>query len=154
MYYESNRYLQKRIYQKLKFCCSRTFAAPSILNAGQLPTNNEPFLEYEPTSLGESFTIKNVRLETGFQYDGEEIIATNTELFTIVIDKGKILDIRTNDPNTNAIDAKGLLLLPSFKDMHIHLDKTFYGGSWKAKSAQNRTVKDMIAFEQKCYLSC
>lgn len=140
---------RKEFIKNSSFAVAGLFAAPSILNAGQLPTNNEPFLEYEPTSLGESFTIKNVRLETGFQYDGEEIIATNTELFTIVIDKGKILDIRTNDPNTNAIDAKGLLLLPSFKDMHIHLDKTFYGGSWKAKSAQNRTVKDMIAFEQK-----
>ncbi|WP_242069749.1 amidohydrolase [Paenibacillus dendritiformis] len=30
------------------------------------------------------------------------------------------------------IDAQGLLLLPPFREMHIHLDKTYYGGPWKA----------------------
>lgn len=48
----------------------------------------------------------------------------------------------------NAIDAKGLLMLPAFKDMHIHIDKTLYGLPWQALSAKRRTVQDMIAYEQ------
>ena len=30
------------------------------------------------------------------------------------------------------VDGKGLLLLPSFEEGHIHLDKTYYDGPWKA----------------------
>lgn len=95
------------------------------------------------------FRIKNVRLETGFEYEQEEVSGTRTGLFTIEIAEGRIKTILPNEPGTDAIDAKGLLMLPSFKDMHIHLDKTYYGGPWKARSKKNRTVKDMIAFEQK-----
>ncbi|ANE45188.1 deaminase [Paenibacillus swuensis] len=29
-------------------------------------------------------------------------------------------------------DAFGMLLLPPFRDMHIHIDKTYYSGPWKA----------------------
>ena len=31
-------------------------------------------------------------------------------------------------------DAHGYLMLPSFRDMHIHIDKTYFGGPWKAPS--------------------
>ncbi|HVI48247.1 MAG TPA: hypothetical protein VM802_25490 [Chitinophaga sp.] len=55
-----------------------------------------------------------------------------------------------NKPNTaNAIDAKGWLMLPAFRDMHIHLDKTFYGGPWQATRRGPGGVKGMIALEQK-----
>jgi cytosine/adenosine deaminase-related metal-dependent hydrolase len=40
-------------------------------------------------------------------------------------------------------------MLPAFKDMHIHLDKTFYGGPWQPRVIKNRTIKDMIALEEK-----
>ena len=30
------------------------------------------------------------------------------------------------------VDGRGLLLLPSFEEAHIHLDKTYYDGAWKA----------------------
>ena len=33
--------------------------------------------------------------------------------------------------------------------MHIHIDKTLFGLPWKAVSQTRRTVKDMIAYEQK-----
>ena len=39
-------------------------------------------------------------------------------------------------------------MLPAFKDMHVHLDKTGYGLPWQALSPKRRTVKDMIAYEQ------
>ncbi|WP_426295591.1 amidohydrolase family protein [Dyadobacter endophyticus] len=95
------------------------------------------------------WTLKNVRLETGFMYEDGEVIATQTGLFRVEIEDGKIKAVLPNDPKAEATDAKGQLMLPAFRDMHIHLDKTFYGGPWKARLAKNRSVKDMIVFEQK-----
>jgi len=95
-----------------------------------------------------NYSLKNVRLETGFEYDHEEVISTKTDLFCIEIEDGKIKSVKPNDANSNAIDAKGKLMLPAFKDMHIHLDKTLYGLPWQALSPKRRSVKDMIAYEQ------
>jgi len=94
------------------------------------------------------YTLKNVRLETGFEYEGDEVVHTKTELFCVEISNGKIKAVLPNQPNSNALDAKGYLMLPAFRDMHIHLDKTYYGLPWKATSAKRSSVKDMIAFEQ------
>ncbi|WP_261387406.1 amidohydrolase [Chitinophaga pinensis] len=76
------------------------------------------------------------------------MIATKTGLFCIEIANGKITAVLPNAPKANATDAKGLLMLPAFKDMHIHLDKTFYGGPWKAARKKTGGVKGMIALEQ------
>lgn len=96
-----------------------------------------------------SYALKNVLLETGFDYEDEEIIHTKTQLFCVTIRDGKITNIAPNEPNdSNAVDAKGLLMLPAFKDMHIHLDKTFYGGEWQAVRKRTGGVKGMIALEQ------
>lgn len=96
----------------------------------------------------DSYILKNVRLETGFEYDNQEVIGTKTELFTIEIANGKIKSISKNDPSKKGIDAKGLLMLPSFKDMHIHLDKTLYAEKWQAVRRQNG-IKGMIELEQR-----
>lgn len=96
----------------------------------------------------DTYTLKNVRLETGFEYDNQEVIGTTTDLFTLEIANGKIKSILKNDPNRKAIDAKGLLLLPAFKDMHIHLDKTLYAEKWQAVRRQNG-IKGMIELEQR-----
>lgn len=112
--------------------------APSLIQA-------EETIE-KPT--GKKFTLKNVRLETGFDYDADEVTHTKTDLFTVEIEDGKILKISPNSPNAKAIDAKGLLMLPPFRDMHIHLDKTYYGLPWQAHLKKNKSVKDMIAYEQ------
>ncbi|GAB4107644.1 amidohydrolase family protein [Echinicola sediminis] len=93
-------------------------------------------------------SLKNVRLETGFEYDGDDIVATKTELFSIEIEGGKIKNIGPNQPNSSATDAKEMLMLPAFKDMHIHLDKTYYGEKWQAVKRRNGGVKGMIALEQ------
>lgn len=92
--------------------------------------------------------LKNVKLETGFEYEEGEVIATKTALFCIEIENGKISRISENQPNSNAIDAKSFLMLPAFKDMHIHLDKTFYGDKWQAVRKRKGGVKGMIALEQ------
>lgn len=97
-----------------------------------------------------SYTLKNVLLETGFEYDGNgNVIATKTALFSVEIEAGKIKKVVPNNSNdANAIDAKGMLMLPSFRDMHIHLDKTFYGDKWQAVRRGAGGVKGMIALEQ------
>lgn len=96
-----------------------------------------------------SYTLKNVLLETGFEYDGEEVIKTNTALFNLEIAGGKIKSITSGISNAEGIDAKGRLMLPAFKDMHAHLDKMLFGLPWQAVSTKRRTVKDMIAYEEK-----
>lgn len=123
--------------------------ASMMLSSGMLAVDNDNLWRDLDEAQASKLTLKNVRLETGFEYEEGEVVATKTELFTIEITDGKISAVLPNQPTIKAIDAKGLLMLPAFRDMHIHLDKTYYGGSWKARSKKNRTVKDMIAFEQK-----
>lgn len=126
----------------------------SLLLGGLMAQGNAVFAdgqqEQHPiqSSGSKSLLLKNVRLETGFHYENEIVSGTKTDLFTLEIVEGKIKNIQPNNPNAKAIDAKGYLMLPAFRDMHIHLDKTFYGGPWKANTKRNRTVKDMIALEQ------
>lgn len=102
---------------------------------------------YQPIAQGH-YTLKNVQLETGFEYDEQEVIRTKTDLFCVEIEEGKIKSVKANDTSGEAIDAKGKLMLPAFKDMHTHLDKTLYGLPWQAVSPKRKTVKDMIAYEQ------
>ncbi|MBU8770815.1 amidohydrolase family protein [Cytobacillus oceanisediminis] len=78
--------------------------------------------------------ITNVQLEKGFIYENEQITGTSTEICHLKIEAGKITEISqlAPDSNENQLDAKQKLLLPSLRDMHIHIDKTYYGGPWKA----------------------
>lgn len=108
-----------------------------------------PFLDEQNISAKGKINLKNVRLETGFEYDEGEVISTKTDLFYIEIESGKIKSIVPNQPGAKAIDTKGMLMLPAFKDMHIHLDKTFYGDHWQAVRKRTGGVKGMIALEQK-----
>ncbi|KQC02004.1 amidohydrolase [Pedobacter sp. Hv1] len=107
--------------------------------------------EVEDKAIGaerSTYLLKNVLLETGFEYDGEEVVATKTGLFTVEIANGKIKKVGPNQIGAKAIDAKGMLMLPAFRDMHIHLDKTFYGDKWQAIRRRTGGVKGMIALEQ------
>jgi cytosine/adenosine deaminase-related metal-dependent hydrolase len=92
--------------------------------------------------------LKNVRLETGFEYEEGEVVSTKTDLFLVETENGKITKIAPNDPKAKAVDAKGFLMLQAFKDMHIHLDKTFYGDKWQAVRKRKGGVKGMIALEE------
>lgn len=96
-----------------------------------------------------TYILKNVLLETGFEYQDHEVVKTTTGLFCVEVENGRIKSINANDPNASAIDAKGHLMLPAFKDMHAHLDKMLFGLPWQAVSEKRKTVKDMIAYEQK-----
>lgn len=81
-----------------------------------------------------TFWLTNVRLEKGFIIENERISGTETELCHVKIEDGKIAEITNLLPTSDEkkIDAKNQLLLPSLRDMHIHIDKTYYGGPWKA----------------------
>ena len=107
-----------------------------------------PEAETDLKGISGNFTLKNVRLETGFEYKDGEVDRTKTELFMVQISDGKIKSISANKPNEKAVDAKGLLMLPAFKDMHIHLDKTYYGDHWQAVKKRTGGIKGMIALEQ------
>lgn len=112
-------------------------------------TGASPFFDVKNGSAKGKLSLKNVRLETGFEYEEGEVYATKTDLFYVEIENGKISTITSNQPNAKAVDAKGLLMLPAFKDMHIHLDKTFYGDKWQAVRKRTGGVKGMIELEQK-----
>lgn len=116
---------------------------PGVLHAADNEINNQ-----SKFTKVTSYTLKNVRLETGFEYEGENVINTKTELFTVEIANEKIKAIKPNKPQSQAIDAKGLLMLPSFRDMHIHLDKTLYAEKWRAVR-RTGGIKGMIELEQK-----
>ena len=117
--------------------------SPSLLAASPFNLTNDKTLKG-----AKNIMLKNVRLETGFEYEGNEVVATKTGLFCVEIANGKIKAVTPNNTSAKAIDAKGLLMLPAFKDMHIHLDKTFYGGPWQAVRKRQGGVKGMIALEQ------
>ncbi|WP_202306681.1 amidohydrolase family protein [Dryocola clanedunensis] len=103
---------------------------------------------------GKHYYLDNVRLEAGFVRDGQTVVATETELKTLEIKDGKIAALLANRQHPDATlahyDAGSKLLLPAMRDMHIHLDKTFYGGPWRVHNRpEGTTIMDMIAFEQK-----
>lgn len=115
---------------------------PNIMTAS-------PFFETGSIPAKGKLSLKNVRLETGFDYEDGEVASTKTGLFYIEVENGKITKVAPNQPNAKAVDAKGLLMLPAFKDMHIHLDKTFYGDKWQAVRKRTGGVKGMIELEKK-----
>ncbi|MEH7235426.1 amidohydrolase family protein [Bacillus sp. JJ1562] len=98
------------------------------------------------------YMLLNVRLESGYKYEDGQVVETETQLRNIEIENGIIAKIQdTKIPyrrDIDCYDAKGMLLLPAFKEMHIHLDKTYFGGPWKA-GANRKTIFDMIEFEEK-----
>ncbi|GAB1530260.1 MULTISPECIES: amidohydrolase family protein [Brevibacillus] len=85
--------------------------------------------------MSTAYWITNVRLESGYRKENDKVVATDTEVAHLLIEDGRIAQIVSGAaPQTElpTKDASGLLALPSFRDMHIHIDKTYYGGPWKA----------------------
>ncbi|MBS0363210.1 MAG: amidohydrolase family protein [Proteobacteria bacterium] len=100
----------------------------------------------------DAYVLRNVRLETGYDHDAEGVSATRTGLFDVRIASGRIAAVSpTGAPlpaEAKAYDAQGLLMLPAFRDMHIHLDKTFYGDPWVAPRVKHG-IPGQIAIEQR-----
>ncbi|MEQ1965836.1 amidohydrolase family protein [Xenorhabdus nematophila] len=100
------------------------------------------------------YYLDNVLLESGFVFEGQTAVHTLTELKTLEINHGKIVALHENKLNQDhslpRYDADGKLMLPAMRDMHIHLDKTFYGGPWcSLNRPEDTTIEDMIKLEQK-----
>jgi cytosine/adenosine deaminase-related metal-dependent hydrolase len=97
-------------------------------------------------------------LETGFVeeskawLDAPVITHTSTELKTLRIADGRIAEILDANsaipPDAASFDAQGQLVLPTFRDIHIHLDKTFYGGPWEATLPTEHGRADRVAQER------
>ena len=106
-----------------------------------------------PVTLPSHYYIKNALLETGFERENGMVVATKTELKTLHIKDGKIAEILDEkaalNKTTPVFDAVNTLLLPAMEDFHIHLDKTFYGGKWRAVRPNPNGIADRIAEEQK-----
>ncbi|MEH6993903.1 amidohydrolase family protein [Neobacillus drentensis] len=100
--------------------------------------------------------LTNVRLETGYVQDGKGVYETKTELFHLKIEDGKIVEKKSNSfaiPQAEkTIDGKGLLALPTFKEMHNHLDKTYLSLDWKApipaKNLEERLRLEAMELEE------
>ncbi|WP_068774136.1 amidohydrolase [Paenibacillus sp. FJAT-26967] len=86
--------------------------------------------------LNASYWLTNVRIEQGYIMEDGQIAGTDTEICHIRIEGGVIAEVIRSQPlpasDLPKYDGKELLLLPSFEEAHIHLDKTYYGGPWKA----------------------
>ena len=81
------------------------------------------------------YWLTNVKLETGYTYEEAKISQTETEICSLLIEDGRIKRIiagTAQEEGTLTFDANRLLVLPAFEEMHIHIDKTYYSGPWKA----------------------
>ncbi|HEI8868142.1 amidohydrolase family protein [Serratia sp. AKBS12] len=139
---------------KITTACAVIGLTGGVAHAAE-PTAAHGAAPATPTPLSaRHYLLSNVRLEDGFEYDGDTVIGTRTALYTLEINDGKITAIHPANAQLDGAlpryQANGLLLLPAMRDMHIHLDKTFYGGPWQApRPRQGKTIMDMIALEQK-----
>lgn len=99
-----------------------------------------------------AYWLTNVRLETGYQYENGVVSATKTKSFHVQIEDGKIKAIVQGETplitDLPKQDAKDYLMLPSFRDMHIHLDKTYYGGPWKAPTIPSKGIITRLEEEE------
>lgn len=79
--------------------------------------------------------LKNCKLETGFSTVNQRIIATETASYDIRIENEVCTavapQLRPLESET-VIDVNQQLVLPALREMHIHIDKTYFGGPWKA----------------------
>jgi len=109
-------------------------------------------------NLPDTYYLSNVRVETGFVAENKAwleapvITHASTGLRTLRIADGKIAEVLDADsvipPDAESFDAQGQLMLPTFRDMHIHLDKSFYGGPWEATLPTEHGRADRVAQER------
>ncbi|MEG0380886.1 MAG: deaminase, partial [Kurthia sp.] len=96
--------------------------------------------------------LKNVLLETGYEYDKDGVVvATKTALSDVLMEEGRFKKIESSiesQPHMTTIEANGQLLVPSLREMHIHIDKTYFGGEWKAPTPITEGIMTRIKEER------
>ncbi|MDX1805487.1 MAG: amidohydrolase [Paenisporosarcina sp.] len=94
--------------------------------------------------------LSNVKLEIGERMLDNGTVETETALFHLKIENGKIAEQLSGDERIpvghEVIDMKQKLALPTFKEMHNHLDKTYMTLDWKACTPVSN-LKERLAFE-------
>lgn len=94
--------------------------------------------------------LSNVKLEIGERMLDNGTVETETALFHLKIENGKIAEqLRGNERipvGQEVLDMKQKLALPTFKEMHNHLDKTYMTLDWKACTPVSN-LKERLAFE-------
>ncbi|WP_313800348.1 amidohydrolase [Cytobacillus sp.] len=100
----------------------------------------------------EEYWLTNLRLEVDYYYENGTITGTKTEIFHVRIQDGKVHEIVSADKQLETHlprwDANQYLMLPSFRDMHIHIDKTYYGGPWKAPTVPTKGILTRLEEEE------
>ncbi|KAB7705039.1 amidohydrolase family protein [Bacillus aerolatus] len=96
------------------------------------------------------YWLTNVQLETGYLQDEKGAYTTKTELYHLKIQDGKIIEKQNQNfeipQGKRKVDGKGFLAVPTFKEMHNHLDKTYLSLEWKAcKPAKN--LEERLRYE-------
>ena len=81
--------------------------------------------------------LKNIKLERCYKEQNNGLVVTETETKDLLIKEGcfaEIADeIAENTPGVQrVIDGRGQLLVPSLRESHIHIDKTYFSGPWQA----------------------
>lgn len=91
------------------------------------------------------YWLKNALLEVGFEKENGIVVGTATELFHLLIENGKIVKITKDEADIShdikVEDAGGLLVLPSFIEKHVHLDKTLMGDVWRACTLTSSVIE-------------
>ncbi|MFD0589725.1 amidohydrolase [Paenibacillus sp. GCM10027627] len=86
--------------------------------------------------LDASYWLTNVKLEQNYVMEDGQVTGTNTAIYHIRIENSRIAEMIEADSEIVShlpkYDCKALLMLPSFEEAHIHLDKTYFDGPWKA----------------------
>ena len=106
--------------------------------------------------MAEAFWLKDIRLETGYVQGEKGAYETKTSLFHLKIQDGKIVEKQISGyeilKEEKTVDGKGYLALPSFKEMHNHLDKTYLSMGWKAckpvKNLEERLRLEALELEE------
>ena len=95
--------------------------------------------------------LKNVRLEEAYERENEHIVATRTGIYDVLIEDGHVQQVDKDivaDEDVEVIDAQQQLLVPSFREMHIHIDKTYFGGEWQAPRPITKGILTRIEEER------
>lgn len=146
----------KQIDENRRNLLRGTVAVAATMSAVGAYAQQQNQQEQENTSImaaptSDKYWLTNIKLETGFEYNQkQEVEATKTQTAHLLINNGKIERVAMTPPSNDGIsqyDMKGLLAVPSFADMHVHLDKGRYGDSWKAATAFT-SVRGRIREEQ------
>ncbi|WP_066299960.1 amidohydrolase [Bacillus sp. FJAT-29937] len=106
--------------------------------------------------MSTAYWLKNVQLETGYLRDEKGVYTTKTDLFHLKIKDEKIIEKQNQNFNIpqgeKTIDGKGFLAIPTFKEMHNHLDKTYLSLEWKAckpaKNLEGRLLTEALELEE------